>query len=370
MKIQPAVLALACAAALAACTAAQPAAESQAAPMFHHEGDAIVVPENSPLHGRLQVATVGEQAFAPSVEAPGTVEAEPEKQVRIVPPLAGRVVRLHRRLGDAVSAGDALATLDSPELGAAQAENAKAQAQLRQARLEFERQKLLHDEDIAAAKDMEAARLALAEAEGDARAAADHLAQVGASAKSGSRREYVLRSPIAGRVVAMEAAQGGYWNDTTAALMTVADLSEVWLTAAVTERDLPRMAVGQQARVELNAWPGRTLEGRVAYVGDVLDAQTRTVPVRVAIDNRAGEVKPGMFARVRFAAASRPALLVPATALLQNGLHTRVFVEQAPQRFQPRVVTVGDTAGGNVEVLSGLRAGERIVVRDGVLLND
>ncbi|MCL7714984.1 efflux RND transporter periplasmic adaptor subunit [Stenotrophomonas mori] len=369
MKIHFAVLPLA-GALLAACAGPHPSAAREGGAMFHHDGDAIVVPEQSPLGARLVVAAVQERAFAPRVDAPAAVEAEPEKLLKIVPPLAGRVVRLHRRLGDAVAAGDALATLDSPELGAAHAEHAKAQAQLQQARKEHARQRALHDEDIAAAKELEAARVALAEAEGDARAAADHLAQVGVSAKSGSRREYVLRSPIAGRVVEMEAAQGGFWNDNTAALMTVADLSQVWLTASVTERDLPRIAVGQQARIELNAWPGQAFEGEVAYIGDLLDVATRTVPVRVAIENGDGRMKPGMFARASFVAADRQALLVPATALLQNGLHTQVFVERAPGRFQPRTVTVGASAGDSVEVLSGLRAGERIVVRNGVLLND
>jgi cobalt-zinc-cadmium efflux system membrane fusion protein len=91
----------------------------------------------------------------------------------------------------------------------------------------------------------------------------------------------------------------------------------------------------------------------------------------VAIDNGDGRIKPGMFARVSFSGASRPALVVPASAVLQSGLYTRVFVEKAPFSFEPRIVDVGASLPGQrVEVLTGLVAGERVVVKEGVLLND
>lgn len=364
-----ACLGSACLTSLAACSGHAPPPDT-AAGEVRREGASVVVPAASPLRGSLVVAKVEPQAFAQTLDAPGVVEAVPEKRVRIVPPLAGRIVRLHRQLGDAVKAGDALATIDSPELGAAYGEHVKAQATLALARQEFRRQQALQEEDIAARKDLEAAQLALSAAESDARAAAGRLAQLGVPARAASRREYVLRAPISGRVVEMDAAQGGYWNDTSAPIMTVADLSMVWLSASVAEKDLSQVSVGQAACIVPNAYAGRSFEGRVAYVGDLLDPDTRTLPVRVAIDNRDGLFKPGMFARVGLAGPARQALLVPASALLQSGLHTRVFVEQAPFRFQPRVVDVGASAGDRVEVLSGLKAGERIVVKDGVLLND
>lgn len=374
MKITPPVLTIACLASaclasLAACSGHAPPSDTAAGEILR-EGASVVVPATSPLRGSLIVAKVEPQAFAQTLDAPGVVEAVPEKRVRIVPPLAGRIVRLHRQLGDAVKAGDALATIDSPDLGAAYGEHIKAQATLAQARQEFRRQRALQEEDIAARKDLEAAQLALSAAESDARAAADRLAQLGVPARAASRREYVLRAPISGRVVEMDAAQGGYWNDNTAPIMTVADLSTVWLSASVAEKDLSQVSVGQAARIVPNAYAGRSFEGRVAYVGDLLDPDTRTLPVRVAIDNRDGLFKPGMFARVGLAGPAREALLVPAPALLQSGLFTRVFVEQSPFRFESRVVSVGASVGDRVEVLSGLKAGERIVVKDGVLLND
>lgn len=360
-------LALACSA-LAGCAKPTPAA-TPPAQATHLDDGSIAVDKMSPLRQRLQIAAVQEQDIATQTEAPGSIEAMPEKLVKITPPLAGRITRLQRALGDSVKAGDPLFTLDSAELSAAYADDSKAKSVLLQARQELERQKTLFEAEIAARKEYEAAQAAFAQAGSDARASADKLAQYGAGAR-GSRRDYVLRSPIAGTVIAMEGAQGGYWNDINAPVMTVADLSTVWLSANVAERDLAQVAVGQKTRIAVDAWPGKSFEGKVAYVGAVLDPETRTVKVRVAIDNRAGAFKPGMFAHAGFAGAPRRALLVPASAVLQSGPSTRVMVERSALVFTPRTVEVGASHGDQVEIVSGLRAGERIVVKEGVLLND
>ncbi|MGX9733360.1 efflux RND transporter periplasmic adaptor subunit [Janthinobacterium aestuarii] len=360
-------LALACSA-LAGC-AKPTAAATPPAQSMHLDDGSIAVDKMSPLRQRLQIAPVQEQEIATQTQAPGSIEAMPEKLVKITPPLAGRITRLQRSLGDSVKAGEPLFTLDSAELSAAYADDSKAKSILLQARQELERQKTLFDAEIAARKEYEAAQAAFAQAGSDAQASADKLAQYGAGAR-GTRRDYVLRSPIAGTVIAMEGAQGGYWNDINAPVMTVADLSTVWLSANVAERDLAQVAVGQTASITVDAWPGKAFEGKVAYVGAVLDPETRTVKVRVAIDNRAGAFKPGMFAHAGFAGASRRALLVPASAVLQSGPSTRVMVERSPLVFTPRTVQVGANHGDQVEIVSGLRAGERIVVKEGVLLND
>ena len=360
-------LALACSA-LAGCAKPTAAATSPVQSM-HLDDGSIAVDRMSPLLQRLQIAAVQEQEIATQTDAPGSIEAMPEKLVKITPPLAGRITRLQRALGDSVKAGEPLFTLDSVELSAAYADDSKAKSALLQARQELERQKTLFEAEIAARKEYEAAQAAYDQAGSDAHASADKLAQYGAGAH-GSRRDYVLRSPIAGTVIAMDGAQGGYWNDINAPVMTVADLSTVWLSANVAERDLAQVAVGQKARIKVDAWPGRDFEGKVAYVGAVLDPETRTVKVRVAIDNRAGAFKPGMFAHAGFAGASRRAIVVPAAAVLQSGLSTRVMVERGPLRFEPRTVEVGASHGDQVEIVSGLKAGERIVVKEGVLLND
>ena len=334
------------------------------------EGNFITVPEASPLRTQLQVQTIVEQALERPIEVPGSIEADAAKLVKIVPPLAGRIVRLHAALGDVVRKGDPLFTLDSAELSAAQGEAGKARAALLEAKLNLDRQRTLFEAEIVARKDYEQAQLAYSQASSDAETTAAHLAQLGAAGTAPSHRQYTMTAPLAGRVIELEGAQGGFWNDTGAPVMTVADLSTVYLAASVSEKDIASIFVGQPAEILLNAYPGRPVTGQVRYIGEILDPDTRTVKVRVAVDNKDGRYRPGLFAKVIFAGEKHPALLVPPAALLQSGLYTRVLVEKAPFRFEPRVVTTGAHADGQVEILAGLKAGERIVVKNGVLLHD
>lgn len=345
-------------------------AQNAEVPALRRQGNVIEVPAGSPLLAKLQVEAVGTVELSSPVVAPASIEAAPEKLVKLAPPVAGRLVQIHRALGDAVRAGDPLFTMDSADMANVRADHAKARAALLHAQREADRQKLLLDAEIAARKDYEAAELGLATARADVAAVADRLAQMGAPASAGARGGYVLRSPISGRVVEMNGAQGGYWNDINAPVMTVADLSTVWLSAHVLERDLASVAVGQNAHITLNAYPDQKLEGKVRYVGELLDPETRSVKVRVAVDNQDGRLRPGMFAQVRFDGPARPATVVPATALLQSGVGTRVFVEQSAGHFVPREVQVGTQQGQQVEITGGLKAGERVVTNGGVLLHD
>lgn len=179
-----------------------------------------------------------------------------------------------------------------------------------------------------------------------------------------------MKSPIAGHVIEQTGSQGGFWNDTNAPIMTVADLSTVWVGASVQEKDLAAVFVGQTTTIALNAYAGESFSGTVRYVAQVLDPDTRTVKVRIVLDNSSGRLRPGMFARVVFSGPAHNSPVVPAAALVQDGFNTRVFVEQSPWAFAPRVVKTGARLEGQVEITDGLKAGERIVVRDGILLND
>ena len=180
----------------------------------------------------------------------------------------------------------------------------------------------------------------------------------------------MVRSPIAGRVIDLTAAKGGYWNDTTAPIMTVADLSTVWVTASMPEKDLGLLYVGQTGTVTLDAYHHQPLPVKVRYIGELLDPDTRTIKVRIAFPNASGRFKPGMFAKVTFLERTHSAIVVPTTAVIQSGFDSRVFVEVAPWPFEPRVLQLGAQIESQVEVRSGLKAGERVVVKEGVLLND
>lgn len=356
---------------LVACAPEHDAAAVPPDPL-RHEGDKVVVPLQSPLRKAIQVAPALLGSIQQPFVVPSSVEADPSKLVKILPPVAGRIVALDKRLGDAVKAGDVLFTMDSSDLAQAYSDYNKAQSQLVLSRRNWLRQEDLGRDQIAARKDIEAAENDYALAQSEARRATLRLEQLGVpvTADKTGGRIYRLKSPISGRIVDINSAQGGYWNDTNAAIMTVADLSHVWLTASVQEKDLPKVYVGQTVHLRLNAFPDEPHEGRVSYVGEILDPDTRTVKVRIALDNEDGRFKPGMFARAEFFGRAYEGIVVPTSALVQSGTRTLVFVEVSPWQFQAREVRTGAQLDTTTVILSGLRAGERVVTKEGVVLND
>ena len=180
-------------------------------------------------------------------------------------------------------------------------------------------------------------------------------------------RTLLVRTPIPGRVIDLSTSSGQYQNDPAAVLMVIADLSTLWVTAQVAEKDLRRVSVGDGAVVQFSAFPGEHFQGRVQLVGDVLAPETRTVKVRIQIANAAHRLKPGMFARVTLQGREAPELVVPPAALLVRGDQSFLYVEKAPWRFERRAVGLGEPLAAGVAVTSGLAAGERIVTANTIL---
>jgi cobalt-zinc-cadmium efflux system membrane fusion protein len=351
------------------------AAESGTTPTLRHEQGHVIVPENSPLRRTLAIRSVAEQVVEVPLSLPATVEADPAKMVKVLSPMAGRIASLDKGLGDAAKTGDVLVRIDSPDLMQAMSDARKARSALALARQALARQRELGASEIAARRDIEQAENDFEQATSEAARADAKLAQLGAGAPRAApapQQGSVLsvRSPIAGRVVELNAARGGYWNDTSAALMTVADLSTVFVAASVGEKDLGALFVGQSATVMFDAYPGEPARAQVRYIGEVLDPDTRKTKVRMLFDNPNGRLRPGMFAKATFFAKPHQGLLIPSSSVVQSGFYSRIFVEVAPWHFEPRVVQLGPKVGDDVEIIAGLKAGERVAVKDGVLLND
>jgi len=342
---------------------------SEPVPPLVHKGEQLLVPEKSPLRKALDVVPVAGADVSTSILLPAVVEADPARLVKVLPPLSGRIVSMNKHLGDEVKVGDVLFTIDSADLAQASADAGKAQAALSLARRNLDRQSELDRSDIAAKRDLDQARSDYESASSEAARAQARLSQLGAGKGAGSGHALAVRSPLAGRVTDLSAAAGAYWNDATAPVMTVADLSQVFITANAQEKDLGAVFAGQSASVKLDAYPEAVL-AKVSFVGEMLDPDTRTVKIRMAVANRDGKLKPGMFAEASLFAKPHNGILVPMTAVVQSGFDSHIYVESTPWTFTARTVTLGAQAGDNVEITGGLKAGERIVIKNGVLLND
>lgn len=325
------------------------------------------MPADSALRQRLKVEAVTTELVQRTLVTPATVEAEPSRLAKISPPLAGRLVKLFVQFGDTVSPATALFSLSSSELVTAQSEYLKAQSSLAQAQRNVLRQKDLLEHGIAAQRDLELAQTERDIAQSELGRAGLRLKLLGLE-PGNLGGAVTVTSPIAGRIVDLAATSGQYLNDPATVLMTVADLSRVWITANVQERDIRRVHVGDEAAASLTAYPGEVFAGRIAFVGDLLDLDTRTIKVRVAYDNTKGLFKPGMFASVTFRSAAALELVVPTAAVVLAGDRSTVYVETSPWSFERRVVEVGQQTADRIQVLKGLAKGERVVTTNAVLL--
>ena len=292
------------------------------------------------------------------VHAVGRVEANESLTYTVAPKFEGWIEKLHvNTTGQAVGKGQPLLEVYSPELVSAQKEYAIAQQGQRDLRN--------------ASSEAQAGMKQLAESSLTRLKNWDISAeQIQALSKSGdSKRTLTYRSPANGIVMEKKAVQGMRFMPGDV-LYQIADLSSVWIIADVFEQDLALVKPGQNARVKVNAYPGKEFSAKVVYVYPTLNAQTRSVPVRLELANPGGLLKPAMYADVELAATSKGKVLtVPASAVLHGGTRQTVLVELAEGRFEPREVKIGVQGNDYVEVLEGVGEGEKVVITANFLID-
>jgi cobalt-zinc-cadmium efflux system membrane fusion protein len=288
-------------------------------------------------------------------------------------PVQARVTRLHANTGEKVRRGQILAEVTSRELGQARAEYLSAEARLRLADAALERKRALAAEKIAPLREVQEAESQAAEARAALRAARAAIGAFGLDPPSSDTVDatsstFLLRSPTGGSVLERNAAVGQMLDPATPAFR-VADLSTLWLTVHAFERDAVRIQGGVAARLVFPALPGQDFAGTVAMVGRQVDPASRTVPVRIDVKNASGLLRPGMSATALLPVgeAGGRVLTVPVAAVQRVRNEWCVFLPRDDRTLEIRRIGRGRDLGGEVEVLSGLGAGDRVVV-DGAFL--
>ncbi len=337
----------------------------------HVEGVVHLEPPKLERAG-IETALVESRFLAARLDTTGEVDYEQDRMAHVSPRIPGRVHRVPVDLGNRVSPETVLAVIDSIELGQAKASFLAAKAAEEVARENHEREKRLYTDRISSEKEMLQARAAFVEAEASRQSAEQTLHLYGvADEEIASLRPGVLggsllsiRAPFAGQVVEKHVTVGELVTPEDN-LFTIADLGHVWIWIDVYERDLAVVHLEDDVTVEVTSYPGVKFEGKVAYLGPKVSADTRTVRARIDVANPRGLLRPGMFTKVHLsdphAAGTTPSLVVPEGAVQRDGGKAIVFVPLDAERFERREIEVGRTAGGVIEVRSGLKAGERVV---------
>jgi membrane fusion protein, heavy metal efflux system len=324
------------------------------------------------------VEVVNTHAFASEELTEGKIGVDGDRATPVVSPYSGRITRVIAGLGDTVKAGAPLATLEASEFVQAQNDLKVAATQVKLARINESRKHALYDAKGGSLQDWQQAQSDLAAAETALGSARNRLQIFGKSEAEIQRLETsatmnpaaTLVAPIDGVVVDRQVGPGQYLQAGGSPVFTIADPSKVWLLANVRETDAGLVKLGQSVEVRVLAYPQRTFKARVTYVAPTVDPITHRLPVRAEIDNRDGALKPEMFASFRILtsdATQSPA--VPDAAVIYEGEAAHVWVVAGDGLLELRAIRTGRSNDGLVEVLNGLKSGERVVTKGGLFID-
>jgi len=337
------------------------------------EAGVVALSPESRAGAGVRVARAEARPLAAEIETTGEVGRNEDRVAHVGPRVAGRITAVNAVLGQKVGRGQALAVIDSVELGQAKADYLQARAQEDLARTTHERESRLAAEKISSEKEVLEARAALLQAHAARRNSEEKLrlfgltaGQIGALGQGGAEASLLpVAAPFEGVVVEKEAHLGEVVAPERK-LFTVADLRRVWIWIDVFEKDLRHVHAEDGAAVVVDAYPGESFRGKVSFLSAQVDPGTRTVRARIDVDNGGGRLRPGMFARVRLtdphATGGTPVVVVPESAVQRHGDGSVVFVEEAEGRYRMRPVKTGRRTDGVVEILDGLKAGEPVAV--------
>jgi cobalt-zinc-cadmium efflux system membrane fusion protein len=329
------------------------------------EGASITFSKAFAERAGLELAPAVRAELVPLIHAVGTLDFNPEHVAAVGARLKGLVTQVSKFEGDSVEPGTVLATIESAELGEAQAAVSTLEAEKRAADRNLERERALVEKKLTTVREAEVAAVEAERYDHLLGAARQKVSALTGGVGSRSRRlgSHELRSPMKGTVVARNVAPGQAIEGDIVAFR-VANVEHLWVEIEVFEKNLGVLALGDRVELSPLAAPTETFEGRVARVGAVIDTATRSAPVRVEIENRNGRLRAGQAVNATIhgsAGGAHERTLVPTTAVTFVDGKPTVFVASGEHRVRVVSVEIGATNGTQTEVVEGVAPGEQVV---------
>ena len=345
----------------------------------HSSGDVRLVrlPPDGVIRSGVTVTPVERTSFRTYRTFPGVVRPNEHALANITTLVRGRVAEVYADLGQMVKPDQLLAVLHSSDLGLAQAAYLRARARRHVAEQAYQRAEYLYKEKVIGQAEAQRREGEMIGVRAETLEAREGLRLLGMTDKEVEtlertqkiRSQVPIVAPFAGRVIARDLTKGEV-VETTHKLFVVADLSTLWVLGNVSEKDISFMqraaaVPNQPVEVHVAAYPDQVFQGTVSYVGDVIDIATRTMAVRLILDNSDGHLKPEMFATVRVPSEpTSEVLVVPEAAIQRDQDRTFVFVQKESGVYEARTVKLGEKNGTFAEILDGVQEGE-VVVKEG-----
>ena len=346
-------------------------AESLAEGGVEVKGDTLVVSSTSTIASRLECGIVGDSVYAATLTTTGVVMAIPSAYAEVAAPFSGRVVRSLVRMGQNVKAGTPLFEISSSDDGVVVKNYVQTKSEKEMAKRALDRTQDLFDNKVASAKELDEVKTAYGLALEEYRHAVAVAKEYQIDLKSAEvGQPMVVRSPISGKVLGNNLVIGEYLKEDADAKVVVADLDKVWVKANVSEMDAPYVDGIKEVEVSLVARPDSTVKGHVAYVGGILDPETRTVQTIIECSNPRHLMLPNMYAQVRMQVQNCNSIIVPKGAVLQGDKSRYVLRKVDDGCFVRTPVEVISVDEHSLRVVKGLKAGDEIVMQGGFYLVD
>ncbi len=324
----------------------------------------------------LSVERVRQADVEETVACHAVVAFNGDRVARLASRLPGTIAEVRVSPGDRVQEGEVLAVVESSDLGSAKASYLQAHSLVELWQRNLDREQRLMEQRAGTEREVLEAETRLGESRIALAGARQHLLNVGLAAEDLERLaaerdtsgRLALRAPFAGVITERRGAVGEV-IDTATSLLTLADLSNMWITLDVNEADGPRLTVGQQAVFKSDALPGQSLEGTITWISPQVDARSRTIAARVVIDNASGVLRAGLFGRAEVRVRRiENAILIPESAVQWDGCCNIVFIRHTDTIYQPYKVTLGFKHNGWYVVEDGVPPGEFVVTQGSFLL--
>ena len=362
---------LTCLLLISGCKKSQPSGAAQNAQ------DPNLVMANESLLAQIKISVVSQGDVSDILRVAGQIDFDEQALTRIGASVTGRVTQINAQLGNEVKKGDTLALINSSELSNSQLAYLKARSEKEFHRRTVQRAKTLFEADVISAAELQRRESEYEVASAQTRAAQDQLRVLGVNLKAmeelattGSIDSVAsVMATIKGVVVERKVTTGQVVQPADV-LFTVADLSRVWAVAQVPEQQVAQVKVGQSVRIEVPALQNEQLLGKLIYVGQTVNPETRTVLVRTELDNTSGRLKPSMLASMLIESTSKKQLVIPTSAVVREQDADYVFVQEKPGVFRLKPVRLTSEHNGQRVVLDGLSQGVKIVSDGAFHLNN
>jgi membrane fusion protein, heavy metal efflux system len=333
----------------------------------HKQADASDTP--APQYRVLDTVVAHVQPVHDQLTLAARIQENPTTVVHIYPPISGRVLALKVLPGQEVGKGQIVGMLQSTDLQLARSDYEKAKIEAARADLQLNRAKDLLQHEVMAQKDFDDLNAVNQAAHAELSRALQTLHILGYK-ESDTSDLVAIRSPIQGVVLDVNTASGELQRslDNATSIATIANINDVWVVADLYPRDVQSVRRGQPVEVRVNGYPDTIFHGVVDNISDAVDPQTLTLKVRVVLPNPHHRFKPQMYATVSITDHSRNAIVVPATAVIRDGVSTYVYVQTGENKYDRRDVQVGEAHDTTAEITGGLHEGDRVISTGAELL--